>query len=319
METLTQSPSTQPHRAVLAAGDIGPEQVQPCDLRTVGGIDKARLAPLVSAIEGFAGPFTEALRDRLGLSSETTLRSSEQMLCRSFLEKAGTSYLVSLKIGNHGDIAMLQIDSMLLFPVVDRLLGGGGGPSELSREATDIEDQIAKEFVRLICQQLQIKWQSFGVPVSLGTRQSSAQLQRLFSASDSGMLFSFSVNMQTSGGDFQIMLPTSSLGSFLTAGSVAAADLPRKGTMSAKFADKLLSTTFGLKLTLPGGKVPANDLLSLTVGKILQVGVSVRVPAVLTIEGHDSFEAVPVRMGQHRGAQLLDRLAQNQSETETTI
>ena len=143
METLTQSPSAQPQRAVLTAGNFAPEQVLACDFRTVGGIDKARLAPLVSAIEGFARPFAEELGNRFGLTSETTMRSSEQMLCRTFLEKAGSSYLVSLKIGNHGDIALLQIDSMLLFPVVDRLLGGSGGPSELSRDPTEIEDQIA--------------------------------------------------------------------------------------------------------------------------------------------------------------------------------
>jgi flagellar motor switch protein FliM len=308
METLNQTPSTRPQSAVL-----------PCDFRTVGGIDKARLAPLVSAIEGFAGPFSDALRDRLGLTSETGLRSSEQMLCRKFLEKAGTLYLVSLKIGNHGDIALLQIDSMLLFPIVDRLLGGAGGPSELQREPTDIEDQIAKEFVRLICHQLQTTWQTFGVSVSLGARQSPASLQRLFSASDSGMVFSFSVNMQTAGGDFQMMLPMASLGSFLVEGTVATAESSKKGTMSAKFAGMMLATTFGLELTLPGGKVPAADLLNLTIGKVLPLGVSVRTPAVLKIEDHASFEAVPVRAGQHRGAQLLDRLPQTQSETETQI
>ena len=175
MDTPTQSPATQPQRVVVAAGDIKSEQVLPCDFRTVGGIDKARLAPLMSAIEGFAAPFSEALRDRLGLTSETTMRSSEQTLCRTFLEKAGSSYLVSLKIGNHGDIALLQIDSMLLFPIVDRLLGGSGGPTELSREPTEIEDEIAKEFVRLICQQLQTTWKTFGVSVSLGARQSPAK------------------------------------------------------------------------------------------------------------------------------------------------
>ena len=319
METLTHTSSTPSQRVLLAAGDIKPEQVLPCDFRTVGGIDKARLAPLVSAIEGFATPFTEALRERLGLTSETALRPSEQMLCRSFLEKVGNSYLVSLKIGNHGDIALLQIDSMLLFPIVDRLLGGAGNPSELSREPTDIEDQIAKEFVRLICQQLQITWQTFGASVSLGARQSSAQMQRLFSASDSGMVFSFSVNMQTAGGDFQLMLPMASLGSFLVEGTVATAEFSRKGTMSARFAGKLLNTTFGLELALPGGKVPATDLLNLSVGTVLPLGLSVRTPAVLKIEGHASFEAVPIRTGQHRGAQLLDRLPQAQPETETTI
>jgi flagellar motor switch protein FliM len=319
METLTQTPATQPQRAVLAAGDIKSEQVLPCDFRTVGGIDKARLAPLVSAIEGFAGPFSEALRDRLGLASETSLRSSEQTLCRTFLEKTGSSYLVSLKIGNHGDIALLQIDSMLLFPVVDRLLGGSGGPTELSREPTEIEEQIAKEFVRLICQQLQATWRTFGVTVSLGARQSPTPLQRLFSASDSGMVFSFAVNMQDAGGDFQLMLPMASLGSFLVDGSVTVAEFSRKGTMNSRFASKMLVTTFGLELTLPGCKVPATDLLHLTVGQVLQLGLPVRTPAVLTIEGHASFEAVPVRTGQRRGAQLLNRVPQAQAEPETTI
>ena len=319
MKTLTHTSSTQPQRVVLAAGHVNSERVLPCDFRTVGGIDKARLAPLVSAIEGFAGPFSERLCDRLGLTSETALRSSEQMLCRTFLEKGGSSYLVSLKIGSHGDIALLQIDSMLLFPIVDRLLGGSGGPSEPSREPTDIEDQIAKEFVRLVCQQLQTAWHTLSVSVSPGARQSPAHLKRLFSAGDSGMVFSFSVNMQTSGGDFQLLLPMASLGSFLTAGTVATADFSKKGTMSARLAGKMLSTAFGLDLTLPGCKVPAADLLSLTVGKVIPLGLSVRTPAVLKIEGHESFAAVPVRTGQHRGAQLLDRLPQVQSETETTI
>ena len=65
--------------------------------------------------------------------------------------------------------------------------------------------------------------------------------------------------------------------------------------MSTKLADKLLGTTFGVKLAIVGGSVSANDLLNLSVGKVLQLGVPVRTPAVLKIEGHDSFEAVPVR------------------------
>ncbi len=115
------------------------------------------------------------------------------------------------------------------------------------------------------------------------------------------------------------MLPVASLGPFLGAGTVAASDVSRKGTMTAKLADKLLGTTFGVELALLGGKVPATDLLNLSVGKILQLGVSVRTPAILKIEGHDSFDAVPVRSGNRRGAQLLNRKAQSQPETETKI
>ena len=298
---------------------MAPDRVQPCDFRVVGGIDKARLAPLIAASETFAPLFTQALHSRLRLACETTLRSSEQIPCRTFMEKSGSSYVVSLLLGPQADIALLQIDSMLLFPIVDRLLGGSGGPSELSREVTEIEDQIAKEFVQVICQELQAAWRFFNVPVSMGTRLSPAQLQRLFSANDNALVFSFATNLESSGGDFQVMLPVPALGTFLGVTGTSVPESSRKGTMNPKLAEQLIGTTFGLELALLGGKVPANDLLNLRVGKILSLGVSARTPAVLKIEGHDSFEGIPVRSGRHRGVQLLDRLPQSQPEKGNKI
>lgn len=319
MGTLAQSPSTKAEGEVVVNDSIASDRVQPCDFRVVGGIDKARLAPLVAASETFAPLFTQALHSRLGLTCETTLRSSEQIPCRTFMEKSGSSYVVSLQLGPQADIALLQIDSMLLFPIVDRLLGGSGGPSELSREVTEIEDQIAKEFVQLICQELQAAWRFFNVPVSMGTRQSPAQLQKLFSANDNALVFSFATNLESSGGDFQVMLPVPALGTFLGVTGTSAPESFRKGTMNPKLAEQLIGTTFGLELALLGGKVPANDLLNLRVGKVLSLGVSARTPAVLKIEGHDSFAGIPVRSGRHRGVQLLDRLPQRQPEKGNKI
>jgi len=89
--------------------------------------------------------------------------------------------------------------------------------------------------------------------------------------------------------------------------------------MPPKLSEKALDWTFELDLTLSRGKVQASDLLNLSIGKVLDLGVSVRTPAVLRIGGLDSFEAVPVRSGQHRGAQLLDRLPQSQPETGNTL
>jgi flagellar motor switch protein FliM len=317
METLPQSPSTQAQVAVIASGASVTENVQACDFRAVGGIDKARLAPLVTATEAFTRAFGPALQQRLGMTCEATLQSSEQMACHAFLEKAGNSYFVSLQLGSHGEMVLLQIDSMLLFPVVDRLLGGGG-PSDLSREVTEIEDQIAKDFVKLIGQELEAAWQRFDVSLSVGMRQLSDQLQRIWSTKDNALVFSFSVNMQSSGGGFQLMLPIASLGRFLGVNTTPARELSRKGVMSSKLAEKSLDWTFGLELALSGGKVPATELLNLSAGKIVQLGVPVRSPVVLKIGGYDSFEAVPVRIGNHRGAQLLERLPPTQIETEST-
>ena len=312
------SPSSTP-AGILTVGSIAPDQIQLCDFRTVGGIDKARLTPIIEATGAAARGLTQSLQDKLGLSCETTLQSSDQIPCQAFLQRAGNAYLLSLQLGSQSEMALLQIDPMLLFPVMDRLLGGSGGPSELSREVTEIEDHIVKDFVRLICQELQTAWQAFKVPVSAGKRQLPAELQKVFSAKDNGLLFNFSVDLQSAGGGFQLLLPVASLGCFLAAKAATTQGFSPQGTISSKLAVKALEWTFDLQLILPGCKVQAAQLLKLSVGKILQLGVPVQTAGVLKIGGHDAFEAVPVRNGQNRGAQLLERLSQSQQETENTL
>ena len=320
MELQPHVATAKPTGVVLSTAKIAPEQVQPCDFKTVGGVDEARLVPLVKTSEALALALPQALQSRLKLTCEIEPQGSEREPCRAFLDKAGNSYLVMLELGAHADIAFLQIDPTLLFPVIDRLLGGRGEASELSREVTDIEDQIAKDFVKVIGHELQAAWKPFNVSVLVGARQSSAQLQTMFSADESAVVFSYLVNMEPASGTLQLMLPVSSLGIFLGTKTTSIREASRKGTMNARFVEKALDWSFALELTLVGAKVPANELLNLGVGKILPLGVSVRTPGVLKIGGHDAFQALPVRSGKRRGAQLLDRLPQKgHSETGNTI
>ena len=319
MEILPQSASANVPSAVISGASIGPDQVRTCDFATVGGVDEARLAPLLKGSEAFASSLPPAIQSKLRFTFEITLQGSERISCQAFLERAGTSYLVSLELGAHSDIALLQVDSALIFPIIDRLLGGSGEPSELSREVTDIEDQIAKDFVRVACHELQLAWRAFNVSVAVGARQTSSHLQTVFSATDNALVFNFAVTMQSVTGGLQLMLPMASLGAFLGSNTVSIREASRKGTMNVRFVEKSLDWSFPLELTLAGGKVSATDLLNLSVGKILPLGVSVRTPGVLKVGGHDAFKAVPVRSGKHRGAQLLDRIPKSQAETGNTL
>jgi hypothetical protein len=66
MQTQTQTP-VPPTGALLAADKLTPERPQICDFRTVGGIEKARLAPLVASMEVFARTGRDTERN-LGLT-----------------------------------------------------------------------------------------------------------------------------------------------------------------------------------------------------------------------------------------------------------
>jgi len=268
---------------------------------------------MISANEAFARRATQALSSRLGVTCEVVSQSSDQIPCKAFLQKAGdTAYIVSIYLEPRHEVALLYIDSMLLFPIVDLLLGGKGQQAEISREVTDIEDQIAKELIKIICQEFQAAWKPFNVEVKIGTRQSSVELQRMFSPADKTLMFNFTANLPETGGGFQLLIPTASSSMFMSS-VVTEAPAKKPSTQSAMntgFAGKLLESPFTVDLTLLGGKVEANHLLNLSVGKILTLGISVRTPVVLKIGGRDTFEAVPVRSGHHRAAQLIDRIGQ---------
>ena len=308
METATQVEVTR-----SAVRTIAPDQVKACTFGATNPLESGRLSPMISANETFARRATQSLSSRLGIACEVVSQSSDQIPAKTFLQKAGdTAYIVSVYLEPRHEVALLYIDSMLLFPIVDLLLGGKGQQTEISREVTDIEDQIAKELIKILCQEFQAAWKPFNVDVKIGTRQSSVELQRMFSPADKTLMFNFTANLPETGGGFQLLIPTASSSMFM---SSAVAEAPIKkpsgqSAMNSGFADKLLESSFTVDLTLLGGKVEANHLLNLSVGKILTLGISVRTPVVLKIGGRDTFEAVPVRSGHHRAAQLIDRIGQ---------
>jgi flagellar motor switch protein FliM len=312
METATQIETASTLRSAIKT--VAPELVKPCTYGAANPLESGRLSPLLSANEAFARRTTQVLSSRLGLACEVVMQSSDQIPGRTFLQKAGdTAYIVSIYLEPRHEVALLYVDSMLLFPLVDILLGGKGQRSEISREVTDIEDQIAKELIKIICQEFQSAWKAFHVDVTIGMRQSSAELQRMFSPADKTLMFSFTVNLPEAGGGFQLLVPSASSSVFLHAATeeAPAQKMSTTRAVNTDFGEKLLESRFNLDLTLLGGKVEANHLLNLNVGKILTLGISVRTPVVLQIGGRDAFEAVPVRSGHHRAAQLIDRAGQS--------
>ena len=228
METATQVEAT-PRSAIRT---VAPDQVKACTFGATNPLESGRLSPMISANETFARRATQALSSRLGLACEVVSQSSDQIAAKAFLQKAGdTAYIVSIYLEPRHEVALLYIDSMLLFPIVDLLLGGKGQQTEISREVTDIEDQIAKELIKILCQEFQSAWKTFNVEVKVGARQSSAELQRMFPPADKTLMFNFAVNLPETGGGFQLLLPTASASMFM---STAVEEAPAKNTFGTE-------------------------------------------------------------------------------------
>jgi flagellar motor switch protein FliM len=286
-----------------------------CDFRAAGILDAARLAPLSAANEEFARNLAETFAGRFEVPCEIAVSSIDAAMCEAFVggAAANSPYFHSLTLGSHAETGVLEIDTPVLLALLDCLMGGNGQSVQAAREVTEIEGQMAREIVKIVAQQLQNAWRAFNIEVKVGLQRSSEELLHSLPLSATALVPSFNIKIAELTGKFQLMLPIPSIAPFFKS---APAKLPAQlgvpaSTMTPRLTNDLLQTHFGFELIMNRGRLRANEILNLSVGQVVALGASAASPAVASIGGRPAFSALPVRSGDHRAAQLLERTSQD--------
>jgi flagellar motor switch protein FliM len=88
----------------------------------------------------------------------------------------------------------------------------------------------------------------------------------------------------------------------------------RKGKVrqfpTTSIRERILDCDFDIAADLPGMRVSVRDLIGLQPGCVLKLRAPVRNPGMLTVGGREVFEAVPVRNGAQKAAQVGRRVQQ---------
>jgi flagellar motor switch protein FliM len=72
--------------------------------------------------------------------------------------------------------------------------------------------------------------------------------------------------------------------------------------------ERILDCEFDVVVELPELKVAVRDLVALQPGSVLKLRAPIQTPGMLTAGGRGLYEAVPVRSGAQRAAQLGYRI-----------
>ena len=288
---------------------------QTYDFQTASRLSGDKLQPLSSLHRGFAQKFAEEFAAFLGVEFELGLKAAEQLPYRSFLEELPeAAYVVPLPMEPRG-MAVLYIETTVLLPVMDLLLGGMGKPCGEGRELTELEDHVIMGAVKSFAGHLQSAWQGTGLAIQAGKRSGQAQLQRLLPASETVLRLTFAAKIPESESTFQLVLSAGCVATLIHKLAEDNAPVaPAVATLgpNQRLRDRLLECKFGVELGLKRGKVLASELLDLHPGKIIRLGVAVQEVAALTIGGRDVFSALPVRSGSRRAAHIGGRIQPGQ-------
>ncbi len=269
-------------------------------------------AQQVGSVSLLHDTFARSLSQRLGaflrVSFEAALVSAEQLTYNEFLQRLSeVPYLATINLQPADATAVMDFDLNLAFPIIDLLLGGDGLPAPVTRDATEIEEDILESVMKIVCQELEAVWEPLvGIHFIFDERQPQAQVPRLIPPAEKVLTLSFEIKIPGTRGSLNMAFPASVASALLR--KISEQWLTRKRRSSSEETahrrQVLHGCRFPIEMTLGRTAVRGRDLLGLEPGQVLVLQHRVSEPALISVAGKKLFTAFPVACNNRRGGMI---------------
>jgi flagellar motor switch protein FliM len=309
------TPSNRPTNAGTdseqsAAVDTKPAKarsVHRCNFRLAGRLSNEDARALTAIHETLALRLAASLESYLGTPCEVKFDALNQLTVKDYV--AEVSPLCYFMMSSP-QIAAVELDLGLVFPMIEVLMGGAGNAESADRELSEIEEEMMQDVVGLVMREAQAAWAIPGVAIEAGSRSKPSTMLQALRPTENVTVLQFKAGLTDASGSFSLVLSTQLLDLLI---KQMKEDHPQQKSRLFSFpvpplSERLLDSDMVVTTELPDLKVPVRDLVSLEPGSVLKLRAPIRNPALMTLGGHGLFEAIPVRSGSQRAAQLSRRV-----------
>ncbi len=282
-------------------------EIVPCNFRSAGRLSNESTRHLRTMHEAFARNLSHSLDLFLGSPLELKLAGVEQVGAREFVSSLNSgAYLVPYTLLPSQSRIIVKFDHVLLFPLLDVLLGGSGEPADITRELTDIDEELIRSVTELIGVQLERTWKGCNVSVMPSASLRPALAGQIFLAEERVISLHFEVALGGTSAGIRIVLPMAFCNALIrSCQSESTHRIPGDPKPSRPLRDRVLDCTMSLSAELPLLAISVGEVIAMSPGSIVNLHVPVETPVQLRIGSYPFFEVTPVRKGTRKAAQLL--------------
>jgi flagellar motor switch protein FliM len=309
METKPPEPAPKPAAAGGAARHR--EKITPYDFKRPERVGKEQMRALQSLHEGFGRNFGAALSALLRSIVEVKLTSVDQLTYSEFvfsLENPTCFNLLTAK-PLEGNL-ILDINPSILYPVINRLLGGGKETGVVARRAlTEIELRLVRRITGLFLHDLKRAWANI-LPLEFEVErvESNPQLVQIVPPNEVVVLISFELTLGDVRGMMNLCIPFNAIeriGNKLTTNNwVSYARVAATEESMQQVSRRLDGALVEMVATLASSRITTADLLGLRVGDIVTTEQDIRDPLEISVEGVAKFHAQPGMLKGHKAIQI---------------
>jgi len=301
-----------------AAGDapLGPtrsrEKVTVYDFKRPERVGKEQMRALQTMHEGFGRNFGAAISALLRTMVDVKLTSVDQLTYSEFVFSLENPTCFNLVNASplEGQL-ILDINPSILFPIIDRLLGGSTtAAAPARRPLTEIELRLVTRITDLFLAEMQHAWENvLLLDLSVERVESNPQLVQIIPANEVVILVSFELTVGETRGMVNLCIPFNSIERIshkLSSNSwVSYSKRPPTRESIQLLSDRIPEAPVEVVVELAETTITTADLIGLRVGDIIASEKDVQDPLVVSVEGRPKYLARP---GQFKGRKAIEIL-----------
>ena len=291
------------------------EKITPYDFKRPERVGKEQMRALQTLHEGFGRNFGAALSALLRSIVEVKLTSVDQLTYSEFVFSLENPTCFNLLRAEplEGNL-ILDINPSILYPIIDRLLGGGKDTGPLARRPlTEIELRLVAKITGLFLDELRHAWENvLDLKLSVDRVESNPQLVQIVPPNEVVVLISFELTIGDVRGMMNLCIPFNSIeriGNKLTANTwVSYGRKQATPETIERLSNNLRGSTVELVVYLAETHITTSDLVGLRVGDIITTEKDINSPLIVFLEGVPKFRARPGAYKGHKSIEVQQQI-----------
>lgn len=297
------------------------DKVTPYDFKRPERVGKEQMRALQSLHEGFGRNFGAALSALLRSIVEVKLTSVDQLTYSEFVFSLENPTCFNLLRAEplEGNL-ILDINPSVLYPIIDRLLGGGQQAGLSSRRPlTEIELRLVSRITSLFLVELRRAWENVvDLELSVERVESNPQLVQIVPPNEVVVLVSFELTLGEIRGMMNLCIPFNAIERFSNKlSSNTWSSYSRGGATTetiSQLTQRLEGSQVELVVVLAESSITTADMIGLRVGDVITTEHDVNHPLRVNVEGVNKFLARPGAFKGHTAIQIDEQIEQRTAE-----
>jgi flagellar motor switch protein FliM len=284
-------------------------EIRPYDFKRPERVSKDQMRALETLHESFSRNFGAQLSGFLRTIVEVKVANIEQLTYGEFTQSLPnpTSFNLLSCEPLEGQMC-LEISPLIIYPIIDRLLGGSNAELFIpQRPLTAIEQRLVSKITSRATSALSEAWDGI-LPIRFELREteSNPQLVQIVPPNEVVVVVGFELKMGGRAGTMSLCIPFNVIEPVMEKLSSQGWNAYKRGKADQKvrhrLADKLNAAPLMATAQLAETTITLRDLMNMAAGDIIVTEKPASAPVVLSVEGRKKFIA---HLGQHKGNRAL--------------